>query len=126
MAFNKHWKHLSNLTLADSEFGVPGSVDILIRADVFSHTVLHGWWFGLLESPSAIKTTFGWVLAGSVRAAGIQKQQDNCCLTITSLDDFLRRFWEVEDYNLQQSLLSSEHQTFVNHVERNHSKDENW
>ena len=28
VAFNKKWKHLSNLTLADPEFGVPGSMDI--------------------------------------------------------------------------------------------------
>ena len=35
VAFNKNWKHLSNLTLADSEFGVPGSVDILLGADEF-------------------------------------------------------------------------------------------
>ena len=66
VAFNKDWKYLSNLTLADPEFGVPGSVDILLGADVFSRTVLHDRRFGPSGSPSAIKTTFGWVLAGSV------------------------------------------------------------
>ena len=30
VAFNQDWKQLSNLTLADPEFGVPGSVDILL------------------------------------------------------------------------------------------------
>ena len=34
VAFNKDWKHLSNLTLAYPEFGVPGSMDILLGADV--------------------------------------------------------------------------------------------
>ena len=90
VAFNKDWKHLSNLTLVDPEFEVPGSVDVLLRADVFSRTVLHGRQFGPLGSPSAIKTTFGWVLAISVQAMGTQSQQDNCCLAITSPDDFLR------------------------------------
>ena len=125
VAFNQDWKHLSNLTLADPEFGVPGSVDILLGADVFSRTVLHGRRFGPSGSPSAIKTTFGWVLAGSVRAAGIrsEQQEDNCCLAITSPDDLLRRFWEVEDYNLQQPLLSTEEQTVATHFERNHSRD---
>ena len=28
VAFNKDWKHLSKLTLADPEFGIPGGVDI--------------------------------------------------------------------------------------------------
>ena len=85
---------MSNLTLADPEFGVPGSVDILLGADVFSCTVLHGQQFGPSGSPLAIKTTFGWVLAGSVRAAGIQSQQQeaNCCLAVSSPDDLLGDF----------------------------------
>ena len=91
VAFNQDWKHVSNSTLGYPEFGVPGSVDNLLGADVFSRAVLHGRQFGPLGSPSAIKTTFGWVLAGSVRAAGIQSQQHfNCCLVISSPDDFLR------------------------------------
>ena len=52
-----------------------------------------------------------------------QSQQDNFCLATTSPDDLLRRFWEVEDYNLQQPLLSSEEQVVVNHFETDHSKD---
>ena len=89
VVFNKDWKHLSNLTLADPEFGVPGSVNILLREDVFSRTVLHGRRFGPSGSPSAIKTTFGWVLAGSVRATGIrsEQQEDNCCLAVSSPDE---------------------------------------
>ena len=107
--FNKNWKHLSNVTLADPEFRVPGSMDIVLGVDVFSHTKIHSRWLGPSGSPSAIKMTFGWVLAGSVHAAGMQSQQeDNCCFTVTSPDDVLRRFWEVEDYDLQQPLLSSE------------------
>ena len=59
MAFDKDWKNLSNLSLADTDFGVPGSVDILLRADVFSRIVLHGWQLSPSGSPSAIKTTLG-------------------------------------------------------------------
>ena len=101
VVFNKDWKQFSNFTLADPEFGVPGSVDILLGADVFSHTVLHGRWFAPSETPSAIKTTFGWILAGSVLAEGIQSEQleDNSFLAVTFPDDLLKRFWEVEDYN---------------------------
>ena len=73
MAFDKHGKHLFNLTLADPESGVPDSKDILLGADMLSRMVLHGQWFGPSESPSAIKTTFGWLLAGSVRTVGTQK-----------------------------------------------------
>ena len=71
VAFNQDWKHLSNVILADPEFGVPGSMDVLLEAYVFSPMVLHGRWFGPSGSPSAIKATFGWVLAGSVRIVGM-------------------------------------------------------
>ena len=87
--------------------------------------VLHHWWFGRSGYPSAIKTTFSWVLAGSIRAVGIQtQQQGNCYFAIASPDEFLKRFWEVEDYNLQQPLLSQEEQTVVTQFERKHRKDD--
>ena len=115
-----------NVTLADPEFGVSDSVDIFLGADVFSCTVLHGRRFNPSGSPSAIKTTFGWVLDGSVLAVGIQSQpqEDTCCLAVSFPDDLLRKFWKVEEYNLQQPLLSSKEQTVVNNFESNHSRDE--
>ena len=63
--FNRKWKHLLNICLADPDFGTPGSVDQLLEADVFSHTMLHGWQFGPSGPPSAFKTSFGWVLVGA-------------------------------------------------------------
>ena len=66
VAFYQDWKHLSILTLADPEFGVPGSVDILLGEDVFSCIVHHNWQFGPSGSPLSIKTTFSWVLTSSV------------------------------------------------------------
>ena len=59
--FSRKWKHLSNIRLADPDFGTPGSVDLLLGADVFSRTTLHGQRFGRSDSPSAFKTCFGWV-----------------------------------------------------------------
>ena len=46
VVFNNDWKYLSNQTLTNPDFEVPGSKDILLRADVFSRTVLHGQRFG--------------------------------------------------------------------------------
>ena len=36
------WKHLSDLELADPDFGIPAGVDILLGGKVFSKAVLHG------------------------------------------------------------------------------------
>ena len=40
--FNNKWKHLLNLTLADLDLGTSGSVDLLLGADIFGHTMLNG------------------------------------------------------------------------------------
>ena len=57
--FNRKWKHLSNIRLADPDFGSPGSVGLLLGLDVFSCTILHSQWFGPLGSPFASKTCLG-------------------------------------------------------------------
>ena len=38
--FNCRWKDLAKLGLADPDFGTLGRVDMLLGADIFSHTVL--------------------------------------------------------------------------------------
>ena len=59
----QEWKHLAGLFLADANYGTPGAVNLLLGADVL---VLHDQQFGPSGSPSALKTQFGWVLAGSI------------------------------------------------------------
>ena len=58
------WKHLSDLELANLDYGFPAGVDILLGAKVFSKAVLHGGRFSPTRAPSAFKTCFGWVLNG--------------------------------------------------------------
>ena len=78
--FDSKWRHLLNLTLADPYFGTPGSVDVLLGADVFSRAVFNGRRFRPSRSPSAFRTHFGWVLAGTVRdKCDHQKSTDTCC-----------------------------------------------
>ena len=43
---------------------------------------------------------------------------------MTSADDLLRRFWEVEDPALQQPIFSAEEKTVVKHFEQTHTRDE--
>ena len=46
--FNHKWKHLSNIRPADPDFATPGSVYLLLGADVFGSTMLHARRFGPL------------------------------------------------------------------------------
>ena len=68
--FSHRWKHLSNIHLADADFSSPGSVDLLLGTDVFSHTMLKGRRFGPSGSPSAFRMCFGWVLVGATHTSG--------------------------------------------------------
>ena len=55
----RHWNHLTGLSLADPDYGTPGFIDVFLGADVFNRVVLHRWQFGPSGSPSAFKTQFG-------------------------------------------------------------------
>ena len=65
--FDKKWKHLVGLLLADSDFRVPKSIDILLGADIFSRAVIQRPVLGPPGTPSKINTCFGWVLTGTVQ-----------------------------------------------------------
>ena len=44
--FNDKWKHLSGLELADSDFGIPGAIDLILGTEIFGQVVLRGWLLG--------------------------------------------------------------------------------
>ena len=81
------WCHISDLQLADPDFGSPGSVDILLGIDVFSSVVLHGRRFGPPGSPSAFETHFRWVLAGVVDVESPQRHIVSYHTSILTGDD---------------------------------------
>ena len=110
--------------MADPDFGTPGSVDMLLGADIFCRTVLYGRQFGLLGMPSAFTTTFRWVLAGTVNGVKSKQHSGNCYLATLSLDKLLRQFWEVKDHNYCQPIFWSVEQVVVIHFERMYSRDE--
>ncbi len=64
--FSRKWHHLSGLSLADPDFGSPGTVDVLLGVNIFSDILLHGRRSGPSGSPTAFETRFGWVFAGAV------------------------------------------------------------
>ena len=120
-----NWSHLTGLSLADPDYGTPGSVDLLLGADVFSRVVLHGRRFGPAGTPSAFKTQFGWVLTGS---AGQDSHKKSCYLALAEeshlpSDELLRKFWEVENPYLQDTSLSVTEKKVIDHFKENHHRD---
>ena len=88
---------------------------------VFSKAVLHGRRFGPKGAPSAFKTCFGWVLNGEVKGEGQQSLNHVCCLALD--DNSLRRFWEIEDHNLQKPIPSLEEKIVIEQFEKYHVRD---
>ena len=124
------WKHLQGISLADPDYGIPKAVDLLLGADIFSRVVLHGRRFGPSGSPSAFKTQFGWVLAGTTRCSHENRGSRGSCYLATTIEDptvseeLLRKFWEIEDPYSQEPTLSVDEKIVVEHFERTHQRDE--
>ena len=116
------WKHLAGLDLADSDYGTQAQVDVLLGADYYGEEVLHGRQWGLRGTPHAQETCFGWVLAGPLPAKNPGPSVYTCCVALEN--DSLKRFWEIENYNLKRPVLSLEERAMVEHFDAHHHKDE--
>ena len=123
--FNSQWTHLKDLKLADPDFGRPGRIDILLGIDVFTDVLLHGRRSGPPGSPIAFETMFGWVLAGRTNL------HTSVCLSIathhvsvTSNDDLLRKFWEIEESPKGPSILSPDERLVVQHFKDTHTRSD--
>ena len=67
-----NWQHLSDLRLADPDFGTPGRIDILLGVDIVSEMLLQGRRHGPPGTTTAFETCFSWVLAGAVQCNQLQ------------------------------------------------------
>ena len=121
--FQSTWKHVSDLPLADPTFGQPGRIDILLGVDIFLQVLRQGRRNGPAGVPMAIQTDFGWFLAGG---AGCTDQVNLVAITyhtsVTSTNDFLRKFWETEEPPTAP-LLSPEEMTVVRHFDTHHYRN---
>ena len=103
---------------------MPGNVDLLLGADIFSHMVFHSRRFGPSDSLSTFKMQFGLVLAGAVHLRHTSQDSTNLCYMSTIMkedlrvDDVLKKFWEIEDHNVEQPALSIDEHTVVEHFNR--------
>jgi hypothetical protein len=62
--FDPTCEHLHGLPLGDPTFGSPGRCDVLLGVDIFQNNLLKGRRNCPRNTPVALETTFGWMLAG--------------------------------------------------------------
>ena len=85
--------------------------------------LLHGRRSGPPGSPVAFQTQFGWVLAG--RTSSVISSHSLIAahhVSVTSGDDLLRKFWEIEETPNTSSNLSPEERSVVQHFNKTHTR----
>ena len=127
VSFDPAWTHLSGLPLADPTFGEPRHVDLLLGVEVFVDILRHGRRRGPTGSPVAVETDFGWILCGghtngSVVPSEASLHVASLHVSVSSTDDLLRQFWEIEEPLRNQPPLSPEERFVIQHFQDNHSR----
>ena len=110
-----NWKIPKDIKLADEQFDQPGSIELLIRADLFyemlrSSRRTHPGNFTILQ-----ETVFGWTLTGRTPATFTQNDPQHAFLLWEDnrLEHNLNCFWEVEP--MEQSTMTAEQQACEQH-----------
>ena len=116
------WNHLHNLSLADPDFGNPGRIDLLLGVDVYTDALLNGRQSGPPGTPTAFQTRFGWVLAGRTNSAtNAPHSVTSNHVAVSSNEDILRKFWEVEESPTDNLEMSPKERVVVKHFQDTHT-----
>ena len=76
------------------------------------------------NSPTALDTAFGWVLAGNTGAPTETPLVSTHLTSVVTGNDLLRQFWEVEEKAIANSTLTLEERCALEHFNTHHSRDE--
>ncbi|GBM67203.1 hypothetical protein AVEN_160799-1 [Araneus ventricosus] len=108
--------------LADPQFTTPGKIDILIGAQSFFDIIKND----KIRSPNSglmfRNTVFGYVASGAVNSS-TPVQYCGFISQVQSIDDCLRKFWEVETITEPEKMLSEE-EFREHHYKTTHERDE--
>ncbi|XP_025994180.2 uncharacterized protein LOC113004598 [Solenopsis invicta] len=123
------WSHLDGLSLADSDPTSAAPIEVIIGADLYGEILLDGRRKGEFGQPYAQNTIFGWVLSGPTSSSPfLSSASVHCCSQVTcsrgdspTLDQALRRFWEVEEIPRKVVLTPDELQC-EEHFLKTHSR----
>ncbi|XP_070526958.1 uncharacterized protein [Cardiocondyla obscurior] len=118
-----NWPHVRGLRLADPDFDVCQTVEVLLGAEVYANIVREGLRRGGPGVPVAVNTTLGWILAGAVRdsSSGLGGSVFTCS-TDDDLGSLVARFWQQEEPARGPPPMSAEEKECEAHFVRTHSR----
>jgi len=112
--------------LADPVFYIPQNIDMLLGAEFFYSILQPAKQVGPDGCPSAVSTTFGWIIGG-----GSNPKSDAITKSLfissvpdpsISLDQLLTRFWEQEEVREASQTLTADEQKCITHFESTHRR----
>ena len=118
--------HLHGIQLADEQFNMPGTIDLLLGADTMDDVLLKGMITGPKGTPLAQHTTFGWAILGKfpaplpVSAAITVAQFSPVTKNDRAGDDLLARFFLMEEPPRQKDLFTAEEERVEQHFKDTH------
>ncbi|XP_011859870.1 PREDICTED: uncharacterized protein LOC105557283 [Vollenhovia emeryi] len=123
----KSWNHLSGLKLADPEYNVPGSIDLILDADFYSQIIKEGISKGEVGSPLAQCTTLGWIISGPSSPIVTSTEVQSYHVSMDKkLYDLIHRFWELNTVpEITTARLSAEEEMCEKHFKETYSRDSN-
>lgn len=122
----KNWNVPPSITLADPNFHQPGSIDILLSANIFFE-VLQPHKIDLGENkPFLVDSLFGWVVGGSFATSksvnlSLKKPIGLTVVTLKTLSNLLESFWKIEQFGSNVRLRSEEDEFVERHFSETHS-----
>jgi len=124
------WDYLADLALADPTLTRAEPIEIIIGSDLYGEIIRDGIRRGAVGQPIAQNTIFGWILSGPTALPhSAQPSTVRYCSHATSssqaemrsLDNALRRFWELEEIP-RQTVLTPDEQRCEDHFIATHSR----
>jgi len=95
----RSWPHLRGIELADPRFSVPGSIDIILGADIYGQIIQKGILRGPSNSPIAQNTVFGWIISGPTSSTATSDCSRTYHVSIQEdLYYLMQRFWNLEEF----------------------------
>ena len=114
------------LKLADPEFNVSKSIDILLGVDVYHDILKPGLILGPKGTPAAQETMFGWVLFGNTNIGQTPTEVTtlHASTSSPSCEETLHKFWTLEEPPKPRLPLSPTDKLVVQDFDRSYKRDE--
>lgn len=101
---------LNQLELADPTFNVPGPIDMIIGADIYGDIILSGIKRDTSNYLVAQKSHLGWFVSGRTSNNEPEKYSVTGLVALTSIDEQLEKFWEIEEISQPKYLKPEDKQ----------------